>query len=116
MSPVFDRMLETDMSEKETGVIKIQDVTPETVQLMLDFMYTGKLFAQKDTKDKPSDQELIQLLDCAEKYGIDELKDQVGQKICENLTVMNAIQLFESLKIYKMDQKIGGKVLEFCKK
>ena len=116
MSPVFDRMLETDMSEKETGVIKIVDVTPETVQLMLDFIYTGKLFSKKDPKDKPSDQVLIQLLDCAEKYGIDELKDQLGRKICEHLTVANAIPFFESLKLYKMDEKIGGKVLEFCKK
>ena len=102
-SLVFDPMLDTEMSEKETGRIKIKDFQPETIQRMLDFLYMGTLFAEQERKERLSDQVLIQLLDCAKKYWIHELKDQVGHEICENVTVTNAIQFVDILKTYKGD-------------
>ena len=115
-SSVFDRMLDTEMSEKETGRIQIKDFQPEAVQRMLDFLYTGTLFAEQERKERLPDQVLVQLLDCAEKYGIHELKDQVGHEICENVTVTNAIQFVDVLKMYKVDEALVSNVLAFCKK
>ena len=107
-------MLNTDMKEKETGRIKINDVRPETVQLMLDFIYTGQLNFEKGTNNgSPLDELLVQLLNCAEKCGINYLKDQVGNEICENLTVMNTTKFVDTLNTLKAGDGIVGKVLEF---
>ena len=40
-SPVFRRMLQTDMLEKSTGEISIEDATPEVIKLMIDYIYNG---------------------------------------------------------------------------
>ena len=113
---MFDRMLSTAMAEKESGRVKIRDVAPQAVQLMLDFIYTGSLFRDEKTKNRVPDELLVQLLNCAEKYGIEALKDQVGLEICANLTVMNAIMFVDAVKTYGADERVVGEVLEFCKK
>ena len=115
MSPFFDRIFNTDMKEKEAGRIKIKDIPPETFQLMLDFIYTGSLFGDEQAKGRPSsDVLLIQLLNCAEKYGIDELKEQVENEICANLTMTNAMKFVDALNTHRADEAVVRKVLEFC--
>ena len=42
-SPVFRRMLQTEMMEKSTGEINIEDATPEVVQMMLEYIYNGNI-------------------------------------------------------------------------
>ena len=39
-SPVFRAMLQNDMSEKNTGVIEIDDIEVEVMRECLEFMYT----------------------------------------------------------------------------
>ena len=40
-SPVFDRMLQTCMKEGNTGEIIIEDMTPNTLRILLEFIYAG---------------------------------------------------------------------------
>ena len=42
-SAVFDRMLDQDMMETQTGEVDIFDVDPETLKQMLEFIYTGQV-------------------------------------------------------------------------
>ena len=42
-SAVFDRMLDQDMMETQTGEVDIFDVDPETLKRMLEFIYTGQV-------------------------------------------------------------------------
>ena len=40
-SPVFRRMLESDMKEQKTNVIEISDVDPMVMSDLLTYLYTG---------------------------------------------------------------------------
>ena len=42
-SAVFDRMLDQDMMETQTGEVDIFDVDPETLKQMPEFIYTGRM-------------------------------------------------------------------------
>ena len=42
-SAVFDRMLDHNMMETQTGEVDIFDVDPETLKRMLEFIYTGQV-------------------------------------------------------------------------
>ena len=42
-SAVFDRMLDQNMMETQTGEVDIFDVDPETLKRMLEFIYTGQV-------------------------------------------------------------------------
>eukprot|EP00479_Gromia_sphaerica_P012226 TRINITY_DN6353_c0_g1_i1.p1 TRINITY_DN6353_c0_g1~~TRINITY_DN6353_c0_g1_i1.p1 ORF type:complete len:93 (-),score=12.91 TRINITY_DN6353_c0_g1_i1:233-511(-) len=41
-SPVFKAMFEVNMQENEKNVVEIEDVNSQTLQAMLDFMYTDQ--------------------------------------------------------------------------
>ena len=40
---VFDRMLDQNMKETETGEVDIIDVDPDTLKQLLEFIYTGQV-------------------------------------------------------------------------
>ena len=70
-SPVFRRMLESDMKEQRTNVIEITDVNPQVMSDLLAYLYTG---------DAPSMDALAnKLLVVANKYARSQLFE-----ICEN--------------------------------
>ena len=113
MSPVFERMLETNMKEAASKRITIIDVESEAVERTVNFIYTGKLFSQAD---RPSDNSIIQLLHCAEKYAIADMKKEVLNQMVCRLTVNNAIRFVDAMKTYNGDKASVAKVLEFSKK
>ena len=67
-SPVFRRMLQTDMLEKSTGEINIEDATPEVIKLMIDYIYNGYI------DRSASDEEIDDLSYIGDKYLIDQLR------------------------------------------
>ena len=70
-SPVFRRMLESEMKEQRTNVIEITDVNPQVMSDLLAYLYTG---------DAPSMDALAnKLLVVANKYALSQLFE-----ICEN--------------------------------
>ena len=64
-SPVFDRMLSSDMKEGEENQVILTDISPDTAKDMLSYIYTNNV---KDLAKKARD-----LGPVAEKY---ELTDQ----------------------------------------
>ena len=86
-SPVFKKMLESDMKEQRTNVIEISDVDQAVISDMLAYFYTGSA-PHIDTLDK-------ELLDVADKYELSQLF-----AMCENhlkswseMNVTNVIEL-----------------------
>merc|ERR1719397_1081258 len=63
-STVFDRMLDLNMMESQTGEVEISDVDPNTLKQLLEFIYTGQV---EDAAYTP------ELLYAADKYEIHAL-------------------------------------------
>ena len=49
-SAVFDRMLDQNMKETETGEVEILDVNPDTLKQLLEFIYTGQVIIHQFSK------------------------------------------------------------------
>ena len=99
-SPVFHAMLQTNMREKESGKIEIQDLTSEVVSEMLEFIYTGEI------KENLSEDLLRELLIAADKYQLDLLK-----KICEEM-LSSAVTVENCLKNLSMANLCGAENLK----
>ncbi len=75
-SDVFRRMFETDMKEKNECLVRIQDISPEVMEDLLSYFYTGS--------PKNSATLARELLVAANKYNVSRL-----QIMCENALMMN---------------------------
>lgn len=64
-SPVFNRMLKTDMEEARRGVMDIPDMEPAVVAKFLEFVYTGAVVEVEE--------HLEDLLNAGDKYEVDAL-------------------------------------------
>ena len=85
-SPVFRAMFQSNMTEKRTKTITIADHSPDVIQKMLQFIYSGKAVLDDQ-------QELTrELLKAAEKYGLEILKKMCEDKLCESLVLENSVK------------------------
>lgn len=82
-SSVFAAMFQHPMSEKQTGIINIQDCDPDSFEAFLEFLYSGKL-------EYLSFCSALHLYETSNKYNVEELKEFCRGYIMENLTVENA--------------------------
>jgi len=85
-SPVFRAMFQTEMKEKQTKKIDIEDATPELVAEMLNFIYTGTI-SNNQLEEMASG-----LLGVANKYQLNDLKNMCEDKLCATLEVSNSIE------------------------
>eukprot|EP00434_Breviolum_minutum_P000215 symbB.v1.2.000178.t2/scaffold9.1/size550961/34 len=90
-SPVFAKMMQSDMKEAHTRTILIEDVSPEVVAKALRFMYTGEVADDVD----------IESLGFAHKYDITGMMQPVSSKILKNLSPENVSATVRSLRPYK---------------
>lgn len=67
-SPVFDRMFQQDMKESTSRELSIEDVRKDTVEAMLEYIYTGEV-----TKKVKNESELVYVADKYELPGLLEL-------------------------------------------
>ncbi len=82
-SPVLRAMFQSPMTEAATRRLEIKDLPPDMVDVMLLFIYTGNV---------PNLSEVAaELLDAAEKYQIDQLKDLCEQQLTETTDIGNAV-------------------------
>lgn len=81
-SSVFAAMFQHPMSEKQTGIINIQDCDPDSFETFLEFLYCGKL-------EDLSFYSALHLYETSNKYNVQELKDFCSGYLMENLTVKN---------------------------
>lgn len=85
-SPVFEAMLYSqflegaDYSLDASNSIKITDISYETFDLFLTYIYTGELVLEKDEI-----RQLIELSYCAQKYMIEDLRRKCLKKLAELL-------------------------------
>lgn len=83
-SPVFSRMLNSEMMESSSREILIDDITEEALREMLSFVYTGQV---------PNIQVLAhQLYYAADKYQIDELIVICEDSLIRNLSVNSCVE------------------------
>ena len=85
-SPVFMAMFQTNMKEKETKVVTIDDFKAEVVSEMLHFIYTGNV------SDKDISELGTELLAAADKYQLDLLKKICEERLCSALKVTNCVE------------------------
>ena len=90
-SPVFQRMFQAEMKEKENGQVDIKDLKPEVVYEMLKFIYSWECESIYDRKT--SDQEIIDLLAAAEKYQIELLKHLCEDELCTRIKVESSLKV-----------------------
>ena len=85
-SPVFMAMFQSNMKEKETKKVSIDDFKAEVVSEMLNFIYTGNV----STKD--IGKIATELLAAADKYQLDLLKKLCEERLCSTLKVTNCVE------------------------
>uniref|UniRef100_A0A914Q857 BTB domain-containing protein n=1 Tax=Panagrolaimus davidi TaxID=227884 RepID=A0A914Q857_9BILA len=86
-SPVFDRMLETQMKEKAENKLEIIDFNAEIVKIAVEYFYDRESY-----KNLNVDQ-LIDLLQFAEKYDIQDLKSKVEHVLIIKVRPNNICQI-----------------------
>lgn len=83
-SPVFQAMFQHDMKEKQSNLVRIDDIRYDVMQEVFRFIYTGKV-DQIDDKVK-------ELFVAADKYTIVGLKNLCEKNLYARLDVENAIE------------------------
>ena len=91
-SPVFRRMLESDMKEQRTSVIEISDTDPQVISNLLTYLYTG---------DVPDVDTLAnKLLVVANKYDLSQLFEICENKLKSDINDSNFIDLLIFADLY----------------
>lgn len=85
-SDVFAAMFDSDMIENRTGRVEINDIESITFKQLLRFMYCGHV--------EPNDlDDLIKLIQAADKYSLKNLVEICADRLSCGLTVGNAINI-----------------------
>ena len=92
-SPVFSRMLQSEMKEKRSGLVDLGDASPDMVSELLKFIYTGSCCVN----DKEPDPQIVcDLLQAADKYELENLKEMCQYALISTLTPDNSMQVIQS--------------------
>lgn len=75
-------MFAHETAEKQTGIVSIPDCEPESFELFLKYIYTGKL-------EELSFEKAFHLYQTSEKHDVQELKAFCCKFLCDNLTAEN---------------------------
>ena len=93
-SPVFSRMLQSEMREKRSGLVDLGNTSPGVVKEVLSFIYTGSCCIHDK---KPDPQIVCELLQVADKYELEHLKYLCQYTLSSTLTPKNSLQVGTSL-------------------
>ena len=96
-SPVFSRMLQSEMKEKASGVVDLTDTRPEVVKELLKFIYSGTCYNDKEEEPEPGVDIVCELLEAADKYELEHLKKMCEYTLSSSLTSENSIQVCRSI-------------------
>jgi len=103
---VFRRMLETDMTEKIKGEINIEDVKPDIIKDILDYLSSGLIPDDFDTK-------AVEMIHVAEKYKLEALIEACENSLVDNLSVDNVINSLITVDLYVPKSGHRQKILDF---
>ena len=84
-SPVFNAMFVSNMTENDTGCVRIENMLPEVLDQLLNYIYTG-IATSLDTLVK-------EVLAAAHLYQVEKLKQLCEEKLSSNIDVENCIDL-----------------------
>ena len=104
--PVFKKMLEVDMKEKQEGVITISDIDTEVVSEMLTFIYTGSapninVWAKE-------------LLNVANKYQFPRLMVMCKDELKKEINIENVIEILQLADSHRV-KELKKECMEFIK-
>lgn len=112
-SPVFAAMFETKSTkEAQEGRVIIEDVRAEVIELLLCFLYTGKI---DKTKTSGSEELTVELLAAADKYQIDSLKEVCTELLAEKLTFQTMFNFLLVADLYNAPD-LKSRVVDFIAK
>ena len=83
-SQVFRAMFQADMEENRSGKIEIKDYSPDVIKTLLHFIYTSSL-------DCTDQDHLLDLLQAADQYQLDLLKEVCEVEICKGVDSQNCL-------------------------
>ncbi|XP_057318765.1 speckle-type POZ protein B-like isoform X2 [Microplitis mediator] len=83
-SPVFCAMFTHKLQENKESKVTIPDVEPETLEKMLEFIYTDRV--------TDLEQIALHLFEAADKYQLQKLKELCEESLSQSITVDNAIK------------------------
>ena len=86
-SPVFMAMFQSDMMEKETQTLTIEEFKSNVVAEMLNFIYTGTVSSHESISEIVSE-----LLPAANKFQLDLLKKICEDSLCSTVEVTNCVK------------------------
>ncbi|CAG7832974.1 unnamed protein product [Allacma fusca] len=109
-SSVFAKMLQTQMKEAILNQIHIKEIKLQTLQQMLKYFYTGRLDIPKGKND------LLQLLDCAERYDLQKIKAGCFKTMVHLLSDENAGEFTLAAATYNSEKDARKVFTEYCKK
>lgn len=103
-------MFQNDMTETKEGRLVICDVEPKVLKEFLYFIYSGELTDSWEMDD------VINLLNCAEKYQIESLKLKCAKLILtsKKISLTNALNIYILGKLCNVNS-IVQKALEVLK-
>lgn len=104
-SDVFETMFRSDMIEKNQNIVTIEDASHEVLEEFFRFIYTGKV------SDNIRGM-ICELLDVAEKYHVEELKQWCEEIMCKNLAIDNAVKYLYSAILFNA-KKLEVDSMEF---
>ncbi|KAL7286064.1 hypothetical protein TKK_0019672 [Trichogramma kaykai] len=95
-SQVFATMFKIDMKESKNNVVEIDDLNAETIEGMLQFVYTRKV-------KKLNENIVLNLLMASDKYQIEDLKTLCENYLYQSINCDNCIKIINLADLYKID-------------
>lgn len=88
-SPVFDRMLNSDMIEARTEKIEIKDAEPSSLSAMVEYFYTAILVEECD---------IVALLTLADRFQVDVLVETCAAEALRHLVCENVVAVVRAFR------------------
>lgn len=103
-SPVFAAMFASCTLENTTNIIDIHDLHPNTIQSMLEYIYTGKV---NDIKKST-----VELYRCADKYQLEDLRYQAEMALMSSLSIDTSAEIL-LLADQHHSKELKSRVMQF---
>lgn len=94
-SPVFRSMFSHNLQEKELSTINISDMTVESCQAFLSYLY-GTIQPEEFMAHR------LPLLHAADKYDISDLKDACHDSLIEDINASNVLERLQCATLYQL--------------
>ncbi len=92
-SPVLRTMLTNETMEANEGEVQLKEVSVTVWKVVLDYIYSAKI-------ELPNAEEAVQVLECAERFQIEELAGVVSDYIERELDTSNCCQILAAVDCY----------------